>query len=226
MRVWRCLTAALGLTVVMVGLADAAEIYNYTVRHPTFGDIGTYTDRVEHDGDQWRIETTLHIMVRVLGVVAHREDASRVEIWRAGRLVSFRGLTTTNGKPLEIAGDARADGFAVTTSTGTTIAPIDVMPSDPWQAARTETLPPTCVMLSTKTGRLASVVASGGQAEQLSLHGIEISVRHYVFRGDRQQDVWIDPAGIPVRFRSVESDVPIDFELSPEALASHVAALK
>ena len=226
MCAWRCMVAVLGLAVATVGGANAAETYSYTVRHPTFGDIGTYTDRVEHDGDQWRIETTVHVAVRVLGVVVHREDARRVEVWRAGRLASFRGLTTTNGKPLEITGEARADGFAVTTSAGTTIAPVDVVPSDPWQAARTVTLPPTCVMLSTKTGRLASVAASGGQTEQLSIHGAEIPVRHYVFRGARQQDVWIDAAGIPVRFRSVEGDVPIDFELSREALASRVAALK
>lgn len=222
---WTAALVAVGLATGAT-VARAAEIYSYTVRHPTFGDIGTYTDRVEREGDVWRVETTLHVAVRVLGVVVHREDADRVAVWHAGRLISFHGLTTTNGTPLEIAGVAQDGGFAVTTPAGTTIAPADVVPSDPWQAGRAVGLPPTAVMLSTKTGRLGAVHASAGEPTRLSLHGVELAVRHYVFSGDQRQDVWVDATGTPVRFRSIENDVPIDFELSGESLARRVAALK
>jgi len=226
MRACRGLAALVGLCIATVATAAAAQTYSYTVRHPSFGDIGTYTDRIERDGDGWRIETTLHVAVRVLGVVVHREDAHRTAVWRAGRLVSFRGLTTTNGVSLEIVGTARADGFAITTPAGTAIAPVDVVPSDPWQAGRSAALPPTSVMLSTKTGRLESVRSSGGEPDVLSLHGVALAVRHYAFDSDKRQDVWVDADGIPVRFQSIEDGVPIDFELSRESLASRVAALK
>jgi hypothetical protein len=220
------LAALAGLCLATVATAATAQTYSYTVRHPSFGPIGTYTDCIERDGDNWRVETTLHVAIRVLGVVVHREDAHRIAVWRAGRLMSFRGLTTTNGTPLEIVGTARADGFAITTPAGTLIAPADVVPSDPWQAGRSAASPPTSVMLSTKTGRLESVQSSGGEPGVLSLHGIELAVRHYAFNSDKRQDVWVDAGGIPVRFQSVEDGVPITFELSREALASRVVALK
>ena len=220
MGFWRGLAGAAGLCAAAAATGHAAETYNYTVRHPSFGEIGTYTDRIERSGDQWRVDTTLHVAVSVLGVVVHREDAHRTQLWRAGRLVSFHGVTTTNGDPLEVRGEAKDDGFVVATPTGITVAPADVVPSDPWQAGRKS----PAVMLSTKTGRLGAVHASGGELSRLSVHGVALSVRHYAFASDKRQEVWIDTRGIPVLFRTFENGTPIDFELSGGTLAELAAA--
>ncbi|MEJ0068779.1 MAG: hypothetical protein WDO24_08705 [Pseudomonadota bacterium] len=48
--------------------------------------------------------------------------------------MSFHGITTTNGKAIEVTGEARSDGFAITSPSGTVVAPPDVVPSDPWFA--------------------------------------------------------------------------------------------
>src|SRR5581483_4068113 len=56
--------AAVAAWLVLCGLSGAAaaqpaETYSYTIHHPTFGDIGTYTDRVERNGGDMRVETRL-----------------------------------------------------------------------------------------------------------------------------------------------------------------------
>ncbi|MBI3517260.1 MAG: hypothetical protein HY060_24770 [Proteobacteria bacterium] len=221
---WRGLTGAAWLCgVVMATSASAAETYTYAVRHPTFGDIGTYTDRIERGADQWQVDTTLHIAVQVLGIVVHREDAQRRQVWRNGRLVRFQGVTTTNGSRFEVEGTARDDGFVVVTPGGTAVAPADVVPSDPWQATRGAVRGGAATMLSTKTGRLEVVRQTEGTTALLSVHGVEIAVRHYAFASDKRQEVWIDQRGVPVQFRTIENDTPIDFVLSRETLASLAA---
>jgi hypothetical protein len=218
--------AGLALLCGLYGTTAAcgAETYSYTVRHPSFGEIGTYTDRVDRSGGDVRIETTVHVAVRALGLVLHREDAERTEIWHDGRLAEFHGVTTTNGTRVEIQGAAQRDGFVVSSPGGIAVAPLDIVPSDPWQASRGGSAA-GCdgVMMSTRTGRFEPVQVTGGATERISVDGLEIPVRHYIIATDKQQDVWVDRRGIPIAFRSMENGTPIDFQLSRERVAELAA---
>lgn len=217
-RIDRMGLALLGLAL-LAGSAQA-ETYSYTVQHPTYGDIGRYTDRIERGPDGMRIETTLQIVVRALGIVVHREEARRSQVWRDGRLVRFDGVTTTNGQTIEISGEAQGDRFVVRSPNGALAAPGDVVVSDPWQATRSGAGVGSAVMLSTKTGRVLPVKASGGEPATLSVHGVDVPVRHFSYASDNKQDVWLSEGGIPMQFRSVENGTPIDFTLSRESLAA------
>src|SRR6185437_1998657 len=110
--------AALGLASALFASARTAcadtQTYQYEVEHPTFGDIGTYTNRIDQSGDRTHIKSVLHVAVRLLGIVVYRQDATRSEDWRKGRLVAFHGVTTTNGTSVEIADQARGNRTAVT----------------------------------------------------------------------------------------------------------------
>src|SRR5689334_9309502 len=78
--------------------ADAArEVYTYRVIHPTYGEIGTYTNTVERSGNDATIQTELKIAVRKIGIVVYRQEARRAEHWRNDKLLSFEGVTVTNG---------------------------------------------------------------------------------------------------------------------------------
>jgi hypothetical protein len=220
---WWGFAAAAGLSAVLATSAMAAETYSYSIRHPTLGEIGTYTDRVERRDGQWQVDTTVRIAARVLGIVMHREEAQRRQIWRDGRLVFFHGITTTNGVPIEVRGEAEGDAFRVATPAGTEVAPANVVLSDPWQASRSGGRLSTGTMLSTKTGRIGPVEATGGESERLSVDGVALAVKHYAFASDKRQDVWLDSRGIPVMFRTIENGTPIDFVLSHEALSSLAA---
>ena len=66
------------------------ETYLYAVEHPTYGNIGTYTNTVLRSGDNVQVKTKLHIAVKVLGVRLFHQDADRTEEWKDGRLVAFQ----------------------------------------------------------------------------------------------------------------------------------------
>src|SRR5258707_10516973 len=113
---------ALGGLIAGTAQSCAAQVFSYTVEHPTCGDIGTYTDTIAKSGDTLRIDTRLRVAVKVLGIVLHREEADRTELWKADRLVSFHSVTTTNGRPIEVRGEAGDNGVVITSPTGPVVA--------------------------------------------------------------------------------------------------------
>jgi hypothetical protein len=209
--------AVLSAALVAAGPARAArEVYAYRVVHPTYGDIGTYTNVVDRAGDETNIQTELKIAVKAVGIVVYREEAHRAEHWRHDRLVSFESVTVTNGNRLEVRGQARDDGFAITTPSGTVVAPGNVHPSNPWSAMVLK----TDYMMSTKTGRLNHVRVSGGEEEAVALNGSTLRLHQYEIVGDKRQFVWLDERGTPVAFRTEENGTPVDFILAPPQEAS------
>jgi Family of unknown function (DUF6134) len=205
-----------GVLVTGAAPASAAQTYSYVVEHPTYGNIGTYSDTVEQSGDTLRIETKLRVAVKILGIVVHREEADRTELWRANRLVSFHGVTTTNGKPFEVRGEAHDNGFVITSPSGTAVAPANIYTSSPWSTR----LPNTGVMMSTKTGRIETVHELGSEQTLVPVLGSEVPVRHFQIVTDKHQDVWLDRSGVPVRFRTEVAGTPIDFKLASGAVAA------
>lgn len=196
--------------------ASAAQTYSYEVEHPTYGDIGTYTDTVERTGDTLRIDTKLRVAVKLLGIVVHREEADRTELWRGDRLVSFHSITVTNGKPLEVNGAARDNGFVIISPAGTAVAPANIYTSSPWSTR----LPNSGLMMSTKTGRIETVQSLGTEQTLVPVSGSEVPARHFAIFTDKHEDVWLDRSGVPVRFRTEVAGTPIDFVLTHGAIAA------
>ena len=187
----------------------AAESYEYRVVHPTYGDIGSYTNLVERVGNDTEVTSNLRIAVRVLGIVIYRQEAQRTEHWQGQRLVRFDGLTVTNGDRIEVHGEARDGGFAVTTAAGTVVAPADVHPSNPWSAMVLD----TSYMMSTRTGQILRAQVSGGEVKPVALAGNVLRLHEYEVDTDKRQFVWLDDNGTPVAFRTAEHGTPIDFIL-------------
>jgi len=204
--------AFLGL-LALLAPASASETYTYTVHHPSYGDIGTYTDIVSESDGVTQIDSRLRVAVTMLGVVVYREDGDRSEIWRDNRLVSFQSVSNRNGERIEVRGKAEKDGFVVTTPAGTFVAPANVKPSDPWAIKKLG----AAVMVSTKSGKIWDVDVSGGEEATVSAEGKAVATRHFHVAAGSDEDkweVWFDRGGVPVRFQSVESGEPIDFILA------------
>lgn len=202
--------AAFASLVAVKPALAARELYQYRVIHGTYGDIGTYTNSVERSGDQIRVDSELHIAVKIVGIVVFREEARRSEYWRNDRLVSFDGVTVTNGNKLEVRGEARDGGFAVTTPAGTVMAPAGVHPSNPWSPMILN----APVMMSTKTGRLVGVHVTGGEEEPVAFDGNTRRLHQYEIVSDKHQFVWFDDRGVAVAFRTEERGDPVDFVLT------------
>jgi hypothetical protein len=188
----------------------ARQVYEYRVVHGTYGDIGHYTNTIDRAGDEINVETELRIAVKILGVVVYREEASRSEHWRRDRLVSFEGVTVTNGDKLEVRGEARGGAFAITTPSGTVLVPGNVHPSNPWSAMILN----TDAMMSTRTGRFTHVRVTGGELEAKVLNGSLQPLHKYEIDSDKRQFVWLDDHGMPVAFRTEESGSSVDFILA------------
>jgi hypothetical protein len=185
------------------------ESYEYRVIHPTYGDIGTYTNIVDRLGDAAEVRTEVKIRVRILGIIVYRQEAQRVERWRGQTLLSFDGVTVTNGDRLEVHGAPRDGGFAITTPAGTVLAPGSVHPSNPWSAMVLN----ADVMMSTRTGKLSHVQISGGEVTQVSLDGTKLTAHQYEIASYKHHFVWLSDDGTPVAFRTDEDGTLIDFVL-------------
>ncbi|MGO8914883.1 MAG: DUF6134 family protein [Stellaceae bacterium] len=202
--------AACLLAAVLAGSASASpQSYEYRVLHPTYGDIGTYTNLVERVGDATEVTSELRIAVRLLGIVIYRQEARRSEHWQGQQLVAFDSVTVTNSDRIQVHGEARDGGFAVTTPAGTVLAPASVHPSNPWSAMVLN----TNVMMSTRTGQILPVRVSGGETEPVALAGSTLRLHQYEIVSDKRQFVWLDDNGTPVAFRTAENGTPIDFVL-------------
>src|SRR5258708_19275592 len=123
--------AVLGAALVAGPARAAREVYAYRVVHPTYGDIGTYTNVVDRAGDDTNVQTELKVAVKAIGIVMYRQEARRTEHWRNDRLVSFESVTGTNGDKLEVHGEARHGGFASTTPPRTCGSPPNPHPPLP-----------------------------------------------------------------------------------------------
>jgi hypothetical protein len=206
----RLAAAALLAMMAAAGSASAApESYEYRVIHPTYGDIGTYTNIVDRLGDAAEVRTDVKIRVRILGITVYRQEAQRIERWRGPTLLSFDGVTVTNGDRLEVHGAARDGGFAITTPTGTVVAPGGVHPSNPWSAMVLN----ADVMMSTRTGKVAPVQVIGGEVAPVALDGATFRARQFEIASYKHHFVWLSDDGTPVAFRTNEDGTLIDFVL-------------
>lgn len=206
------LLCAAALCVGVAGPASARSPVRlvYKVEHSVFGDIGTYSNTIETAGDTTTVLTSAHFRVHMLGLVVHREDATRTERWNGDRLVYFHSVTDKGEGPLEVTGDATADGFVIRSPKGTFIAPAAVHPANPWSpnflAART--------MMRVDTGRIERVSISGGGEAPVTLAGQTVFAHEYQVDGATRYWVWIDGRGIPVQFTVDDSSGKITFTLT------------
>lgn len=213
------LAVAAALALCPLAAHASVTIYEYHVEHPRYGDIGTYSNIVKETGDEAEIDTELHVAVKLLGIVMYREDAKRVEHWKNDRLVAFAGVTVTNGKRLELKGQAQGDDFVIATQDGTVTAPARVHPSNPWAPMVLN----TDLMMSTKTGRIDQVQVSSGGVEAVTFDGKDLRLRRFEIASHVRQFVWLDEHGVIVAFRVDRDGTPIDFVLAhpPQAASQN-----
>ena len=211
---------------LLTGAAPAfagQQVYTYTVVHPIYGEIGTFTDTIDRTADAMQVDSHLRVTVKLLGLVAYREEGDTTEIMQGDRLVSLQSVTNKDGRHLEVHGEAQGDHFMVNCTFGSFAAPGTISPSDPWLLKRTGGRE----VVSTATGRIVHVEISGGDYDTVAINGTTISARHFVVNGDKRQEVWVDSREIPVMFRTFEDGTAIDFVLqNPTAGSTTVAAFR
>jgi Domain of unknown function (DUF6134) len=205
--------AALAASLATAPAVAETRTLTYSIHHPVYGTIGTYTNVIDQTGDSAMIKTNAHIRVSVLGVVLYRQDISRVEHWQDGRLMAFHGLTTVNSREMEIDGMADGDDFIVMSPAGTVVAPADVKMANPWSTRVLQ----GDALLTPDRGRLEHVRVDGGDEDPVSIEGKTVETKHYEIdrdNGHKHYEVWFDTAGVAVQFRIYNRNGVITFTLA------------
>lgn len=208
------LSVTLGLLAAAIPASAQEQAYSFSVVHSVYGPIGKFTESIARDGDTTRINSHVSIAVKILGIVAHRKESDRTEIFHGDQLVSFQGSTITNGTRLDVRGEVQGKHFVVTSPTGSIEAPADVAPSDPWvlkdQGVGT--------VVSLETGRILPTRVTGGETAMVSVQGVMVRTRHFTALGEghqeMQQEIWVNDHDVPIKFRIVEDGAQIDFFLA------------
>lgn len=214
------LAAAFGMAQATSAVA-APQILTYQVEHPTYGNIGIYSNTIDQKGDSIDVRTQLHVAVKVLGISMFKQDADRLEHWEKGRLTAFQGGTDDNGKQIAIDGKAQGDSFVILSPLGNFTAPAKVHPSNPWGAQSLN----TDVMMSTKTGRVMNVVVTDTGEANVTLDGQTVKLHQYFIEGEKHQVVWLNDAGVVVAFQTEEDGQRITFVLQKDAPAAAAIAM-
>ena len=191
--------------------------YRYAVAHPTFGDIGSYTNSVAHHGADVTVTTHVEIRVRVAFVTVRQITADRSELWRQGKLTHYHSLTLRDGKRIEVNGEAEAAGFAIDGPLGKAVAPPGVFPSNPWWIAMTGAK----VVMAAETGRLRPVDFRLMGTETVRTGGRDVVARYFASgSGADRAELWYDAENAPVKFSIVDDDTTITLTLADTPAAN------
>jgi hypothetical protein len=156
------------------------------------------------------VETQIHLAVRILGIVVHREDAERAEVWNGNRLSVFHGTTIANGETTKINGQAGPDGFTVTSPQGVVVAPADIRPSNPWSAGFLT----SNTMLRSDTGLVEQVTITGPKAGAVKVGKDSIQAREYDIAATPSYRIWLDSTDTPVVFSVADDSGLVTFTLT------------
>ena len=171
----------------------------YVAHHSRYGNIGTFTNIITRNGDETDVDCEVRIAVSFFGITVFRQSATRQEHWKDGRLVSFHGVTTTNGNSIELNGSAEGDHFLLQRPNGdTVVAPAGVRLANPWSVAalRGDT------MFTPDRGRLDDVKVTMSSAE-IEIDGKPVHVTRnevYLLDGEKKYEVDVDDRGTVDQF--------------------------
>jgi hypothetical protein len=206
--------AAIGLFSTSVPAPAATpQRLVYSVYHSRYGTIGTYSNAVERAGDATTVTTEAHIRVSLLGVVFYRQDVARQERWNGGRLVSFHGVTTVNGRAFEMNGAAEGDMFVMMSPEGAIVAPASVRLANPWSpdVLRGDTI------LTPDRGRMENVQVKNGEESSVAINGRQVRAKRYEINrldGQKRYEIWLDDRGTPVMFSTFNPNGTVTFTLT------------
>ena len=104
-----------------------------------------------------QVETRIDVVVSVLAVVVFRYRHLGIETYVGDQLVRFESETDDDGARFRVLGDARPDGFAISTAKGMVMAPSDILVGSYWTPRVIERR----LLIDPKRGRVKAQVVAG-----------------------------------------------------------------
>jgi Family of unknown function (DUF6134) len=195
-------------TAIILPTADGNR--RFSVLYKGFR-IGGHTVAYSSATGETRVDTEIHLSVKVafLSVFAfsHRSE----EIWRAGRLMSLNSDTVEHGETLHVEGAAMPQGFRVVSKGGPVIASAASLTSNSlWTPAMLE----QATVVDAQRGGIIDVSARKFADEQIVIAGGQVRATRYTFITPYfAGSIWYDKTNLWVRGEFERDGSKVQYQL-------------
>jgi hypothetical protein len=206
------LTAA-ALALGFAASAWAAELPSgtviYGIHHEKYGDIGMHKLTFSQSGGDLMVEVRNKMKVKLLFVTVFRYKAERREMWRDGRMVSYRSQTDDDGTAIATVAELKGDKLVIEGPDGSAEAPLGVFPTNPWNSKIVE----QSLLMDTKTGELLNVKIDAAGEDTVEARGKSFKAKKYVISGDLERELWFGEDGTWLQMRFDSDGSALTFTL-------------
>ena len=177
-------------------LPTAAANRRFSVLYKGFR-IGTHNVSYSSATGETRVNTEIHLEVKLAFLTAYAFSHRSEETWRAGRLMSLNSETLEHGEPLHVEGAATPQGFRVVSKGGPFIAPAATLTSNSlWTPAMLE----QTTVVDAQRGGVIGVSARKIANERIAIPGGQVQATRYTFITPYYAgSVWYDNTNLWVR---------------------------
>ncbi len=173
--------------------------------------MGSHEIVFTREGNRITAVININLEVKLGPLTLFKYSHQNREVWERGRLISLETTTDDDGTKYEVRGEATPEGFKVTGSGGTFIAPAEIMTTSYWrQDAMRHTQ-----LLDTQKGILVNVASTFTGKELVRVDKAELLASRYESKGDLNLTLWYDGEGRWVKLRFVARGSEITYELKP-----------
>jgi hypothetical protein len=156
--------------------------------------IGTHTISYSSATGETRVNTDIHLEVKLVFVTAYAFSHRSEETWRAGRLTSLTGETEEHGETLHVEGAATPQGFRVVSKSGPFIASAATLTSN---SLWTPAMLAQATVVDAQRGGIVGVSARRVSDEQIVIAGGTVQATRYTFVTPYYAGaVWYDKANL------------------------------
>lgn len=173
--------------------------------------IGTHTIAYSSVTGETRVNTEIHLLVKVAFFTMFAYSHRSSETWRAGRLMSLSSETEEHGETLHVEGTATPQGFRVVSKGGPFIASAETLTSNSlWTAAVLE----QATVVDAQHGGIIGVSARKFADEQIAIGGRQLRATRYTFITPYLAgSIWYDKDNLWVRGEFERDGSKILYEL-------------
>ena len=159
--------------------------------------IGTHTILYSSATGETRVETEIHLLVKIAFFTVFAYSHRSSETWRAGRLMSLSSETVEHGETLRVEGAATPQGFRVVSKSGPFIASAAILTSNSlWTPAVLE----QATVVDAQHGGIIGVSARKFADEQIVIGGRQVRATRYTFITPYLAgSIWYDEENLWVR---------------------------
>src|SRR6202040_695047 len=173
--------------------------------------IGAHTVSYSSATGETRVNTEIHLLVKIAFFTVFAFSHRSEETWRAGRLMSLNSETVEHGETLLVEGAAMPQGFRVMSKAGPVIAsPATLTSNSLWTPAMLE----QATVVDAQRGGIIGVSASKFADEQIVIAGRPVGATRYTlitpyFAGT----VWYDKTNLWVHGEFERDGSKVDYQL-------------